>query len=911
MRWFWAVQVPALTLFAAPALAQSSEGEGAVPRGGAGAVVRPAEPAPEGAVKAAEVVMPKLIHFENATYPPEAQAAKLEAKVVLKLSIDREGNVKSAEVTEPAGHGFDEAARDAALKFKFEPALRAGKPIPVIIPYQYNFTLTPVPDATVPPPPPPNTGELAGVLRITGGDPPLAGTVVIITLRYGSERRVVTDDQGRFAIKPAPAGHYRVSVRLEPFIDLNQEEDVTAGEAVDVIYRMTPKPTGLEVIVEGERPQREVTRRTIERREIERIPGTSGDALRSIQSLPGVARPPGLAGLLIIRGSAPEDTNVFIDGTLTPLVYHFGGLSSVVPTELLERIDFYPGNFSAKFGRVQGGIVDVGLRAPDTHCDGPYGARSEKNGCYHGLFQVDLIDARALVQGPIGASKEWSFALGGRRSWIDAWLKPVLKESGASVSTAPVYYDYQAIVERKHKKSRLSIRGFGSDDRLRVLLKDPAAQDPGFGGNLTFGTGFYRLQAVYRDELTRNVNLDAMLSVGKDAVDFSLGNLLFKIDSVPIYGRSELTFQLAQGVKLNAGLDFLTVPYDVTVRAPEPPRPGEPDPGPFVNRPLRETHEKSTIFRPGWYGEMELQPNARLRVIPGARVDYARDNGHADFSPRINARYDLIPSPDPEELASGVTRRRTTLKGGVGLYHQQPQFQETDSVFGTPNLKSNRATHYALGIEQELTKQVDISVEGFYKDLTRQVSRAPAMAGFGYDNAGLGSVIGLETLLKYKPDKRFFGWVAYTLMRSVRRDRPGAEERPFEFDQRHNLIVLGSYRLGRGWEFGARFRLISGPLYTPVVSPPDLTAIYAADAGSYSPLQGKQFSRRLPLFHQLDLRLDKRWQFRDWRFSAYLDVQNVYNNAAVEGVSYNYNFTQQDYQTGIPIIPSLGLRGEF
>jgi hypothetical protein len=233
-------------------------------------------------------------------------------------------------------------------------------------------------------------------------------------------------------------------------------------------------------------------------------------------------------------------------------------------------------------------------------------------------------------------------------------------------------------------------------------------------------------------------------------------------------------------------------------------------------------------------------------------------------------------------------------------------------VFGTPGLSSNRAIHYSLGIERELTRQVEISVEGFYKDLTNQVSRTPNAAGaYTYGNHGLGSVIGLETLLKYKPDKRFFGWIAYTLSRSVRQDDASSPEYLFQYDQTHNLIMLGSYRLGRGWEFGARFRIVSGSLDTPVVSSPALPALYAADAGSYTPLQAKAYSTRLPLFHQLDLRVDKRWQFETWRLSAYLDVQNVYNNAAVEGLAYNYNYSRQSYQTGIPIIPSLGLRGEF
>jgi hypothetical protein len=77
------------------------------------------------------------------------------------------------------------------------------------------------------------------------------------------------------------------------------------------------------------------------------------------------------------------------------------------------------------------------------------------------------------------------------------------------------------------------------------------------------------------------------------------------------------------------------------------------------------------------------------------------------------------------------------------------------------------------------------------------------------------------------------------------------------------------------------------------------------------PRQGEPFSERLPMFHQLDVRIEKNWQFRDWRLMTYLDVWNAYNNAAVEGIQYNYDFTQQAPQTGLPIVPSLGLRGEF
>jgi TonB family protein len=876
--------------------------DGAVPKGNTGAIVTEEEPAE--APKKPVIKEPELIEFVNATYPPDALKQGIEANVALVLTIDKEGRVTKAESPEPVGNGFDEAAIVAAQQFRFKPATKDDQPIATRIRYLYKFTLTTV---QAPPPPLPTTGNLVGRLRLADTDAAMAGAELVIVGPDGKDRRLTTGPDGRFSATDLPPGKYRVRIALPGFDPVDSTEEVVAGDETDVTFRVAPESEGIEVVVRGERPPREVTRRTVERREIERIPGTSGDALRSLQSLPGVARPPGLAGLLIVRGSAPEDTQQFVDGASVPIIYHFGGLSSVIPTELLERIDFYPGNFSARYGRAGGGIVDVALRSPDTRCLTPDGKPDKKrNGCFHGLAQVDLIDGRVLVQGPLPL-KGWSFAAGFRRSWLDVWLKPVLEEAGAGVTTAPRYYDYQLIAEHKGDGSRASVRFYGSDDRIAILINDPAAQDPAFGGSLRFGTAFYRGQVLYETALTSKFSVSGELAVGKDAANFSLGTFFFKFRAIPITTRYELTYRPIKGAKINVGLDFEMADFDVHVRFPQPPRPGEPDPGPYATRPPIEVNNKGFGFRPGWYGEVELEPIDRLRIVPGARVDYARDSGHGDFSPRITARADLIKGRTPEN----PDRRRTTLKGGAGLFHQPPQFQETDEVFGTPNLYSNRFTHYTIGAEQELTRQIDLSVEGFYTDLDRMVSRAPAGSGYAYENEGTGFAYGAETLLKYRPDDYFFGWLAYTLSRSERRDAPGQKKHLFQFDQTHNLTVLGSYRLGRGWEFGARFRLVSGNLETPVVRPPSLPALYAADAGAYAPLQGEPFSERLPLFHQLDIRIDKRWQLKGLRLSTYLDVQNVYNNAAKEASAYNFDFSKKTYQTGVPIIPSLGVRLEL
>ena len=851
---------------------------------------------------------PQLVTFVEATYPAEAQALGLTADVLLRLRVEADGRVSEATVMQPAGHGFDEAAVDAALRFVFTPAQVNGKPAAVRIPFKYSFTLGE--QGVERELPAPTVGELSGKIQVAGAETPLAGASVSVRDAAGREHTAVTGADGSWRVSELAPGKYEIKVDAAGFSGVSLAEDVVAGEVTELVYRLSPQiGDAIEVNVYGARPPREVVRRTISRREMTRVPGTGGDALRSLQNLPGLARPPGLAGLLIVRGSAPEDSAVFIDGDTVPFIYHFGGVSSAVPTELLDRIDFYPGNFSARYGRVMGGIVDVGMREPDTLCRGPYGAPTNTKGCFHGLAQVDLIDGRVLLQGPLPIDG-WTFAIGGRRSWVDTWLKPVLREAGAGVTTAPVYYDYQVIVETKPSPtSRLSLRLLGSDDRLEVLIENPAAQDPGaLGGNLRFGTSFYRIQALFEADLSRSVRLTSLLSYGPDNAAFALGRFRFDARTQNIQTRQELSFRIVPEVTLNAGLDFQIAPFELLARLPEPPRPGEPSPGPFTTRPLLEQEIESTFYRPAWYADAIFR-FGRLSFTPGLRLDYARDTGHADLSPRLTARYDLTTNA---ERADGSRSRRTTIKAAAGVFHQPAQPQETDEVFGTPGLLSNRSVHYALGFERELTDNVQLNVEGFYKDLPRLVSRAATLDGtFEYGTQGSGSVIGAETLLKYEPDSRFFGWVAYTLSRSVRRDAPGEDTHPFQFDQTHILTVLGSYNLGGGWEVGARFRLVSGNLDTPALAPPNLPAVYAADAAAYTPLSAEAFSDRLPTFHQLDVRIERAWQFENYSLTFYMDIWNAYNNPAAEAYSYNFDYSRRSYQQGLPIIPSLGFRGEF
>ena len=822
------------------------------------------------------VSMPVLKKNEGAAYPRQAldDGVRDPVDVPLVLDIDVAGMVTRAVVDKPVGHGFDEAAVAAAQKLEFYPATRAdGTPLAVRIRFAYRFA------------PPP--AVLSGRVVTLAGERPLAGASVTVRDAAGSERAATTDADGAWHVDALPAGTYHVSIRAVGRADREADQTVQPGEEVTAVDRLAPEqpaaPQGpapaeedvQEVEVRGQKPPREVTKRTLEQREISRIPGTNGDALRSLQNLPGVGRPPALAGLLIVRGAAPQDTQYFVDGTPVPIVYHFGGLSSVVPTEMLDRIDFYPGNFSAQFGRAMGGIVDVGLLDP---------AKDR----LHAMAEVDLLDSRVLVQGPV-FDTGWRFAVGARRSYLDLWLGPLLKALDSSVSVSPVYYDYQAVLERDiGKHSSLRFAFFGSDDKLAILNTNTSSSEPELAGSLDTHTGFWRAQATYKNRFSEDTEFRIVGSVGRDTVSFSAGNLYFDLATYPITSRVELSQKLDKRLTMNIGLDLLDAPYSATAHLPPFPKPGQPPAGPFSAQQALTTQVSAAIYQPAIYAEWEATPWRGARVVPGIRLDYTKDTGAWDLDPRIVIRQDVTTAP------------RTTVKGGVGVFSQPPQAQETNAVFGTPGLTDNRAIHYDIGVEREFTRNIDASLEGFYKQLDN-------LATQGLGSVGSGVIYGAETLIRYKPDEHFFGWLAYTLSRSVRRDAPGKPLELSPFDETHILTAVGSYRLGRGWEFGATYRLTSGYMYTP-----NQYGFYDENIGTYLAQQSyPPFGSRLPLFHSLALRADKTWKYRWGSVATYLDVFNVYNSGNVAGVSYNFNFTRKSYVGDLPFLPSLGLRIEM
>ena len=175
-----------------------------------------------------------------------------------------------------------------------------------------------------------------------------------------------------------------------------------------------------------------------------------------------------------------------------------------------------------------------------------------------------------------------------------------------------------------------------------------------------------------------------------------------------------------------------------------------------------------------------------------------------------------------------------------------------------------------------------------------------------YNNDGVGRAYGIELIARHEFSHNFTGWLAYTLSRSDRRDSGDSDYRLFDFDQTHILNVLGTYTLPRNWSVGGRFRFVTGNPTTPVVG-----SVFNSSRDEYDPVYGGVNSARIPAFHQLDLRVDKRWVYQSWMLDFYLDMQNLYNRANPEGQGYNYNFSKTQVQQGLPILPILGVRADF
>ncbi len=867
----------------------------------------PAAPAPAPAPVVTRA--PVLVQAVAPEYPPAALAAGKEATVPVRIAIDADGVVTDVTVITPVGDGFDQAAIAAALQYVFEPAEVDGKPGAITVETTIHFVIDRV--EAPPPPPPPPAGDGTAVDPAAEGPPSHGGDVRLpiaiegVVVERGTRNVLagaivsvadlgldaIADDAGHFAFHGVPAGPHTLLVISDGHDRLERALAVDAGETVEV--RLWVRPTGgnrYETVVEGAREQLEVTRRTLQHAQLTSVPGTFGDPVRVIQTLPGVARAPFGLGFLLIRGSNPDDSAVYIDGHRVPLLFHFLGGPSVLNPELLETIDLYPGGYPARFGRSHGGVVSIDTR----------GAKADG---VHGSADVDLLDAGGYIRAPLG--DHVAVAVAGRRSYLDAFLGLLLPEPapGATRVVVPVYWDGQARVDADlGREGTLSLFAIVSSDRLKVLSTDPDQQT---SLALDSEVNFRRWIARYQRPLGRDWTLTLSPAYGRDSAKFSSGQAdgggaftgATLIEDTFSY-RMRTKGPLARGLLLDAGLDVesritrydLLLPDDTNIATGDN---IDIDP----SRLLRSVEQLGAAV----HADLAWDVTSRLRLLPGLRLDGYVISGQAfaTVDPRLTARYTV----DDTLVA----------KGYAGVFHQPPQPEAVDAKLGNPAVRAERGLHVGLGGEWKPDRQWLVDGEVYYIDRSGLIHFTTASEVEGttvtpdnFLNIGVGHTYGLELLVKREISESVFGWLSYTYSHSVQRRFPGRPWTATAFDQSHNLNAVVSWKPGGGFEFGARYQLATGRPDTPRIG-----ATFDADAGDYSPVSGAIRSVRRGTFQQLDLRAEKTWLFERWSLGLYLDVQNVTNAANVEAVQWDYRFRQSAPITGIPLLPTIGIRGTW
>ena len=818
---------------------------------------------------------PKLLEQIKPILPKDAFYPSELVTVIVDIEVSEIGTVNEVLLKKGAGSPFDEATLEAVRRFRFTPAvLSNGGKTPVTITFQMKFTKPKVEKAPV---------IILGTLLERGTRKPIQKTNIVAKAGEKILGKATSNENGFFKIS-ARDESFTLFALPSGYQQMKAEVIAKSGESREEVFYLEAVSKGFETIIRSDRIKREVTKRIIGKDTIKILAGTSGDTLKVVENLPGVARSGSRSANPILRGASPDDSKVYLEGQVIPLLYHFGSLRSTFSSTFLKSVEFIPGNFSAYYGRATGGVIDVKVR--DLADD-----------MFRGTVDLNMpYDASFSLEGPVTEN----LSIGGafRRSYVDTFLGAVIPEDAPiSFKTAPKFYDYQFLMDYKPVENhKFKLIFFGSLDTIASIQKSPSESNPEIRGGFSLKTMFHNLQLLYESKITNQLRQKSSVLFSYQNLDVKPGtNINFSLQNKVLSFRSDWEYTPFSWLRVQAGLDNNWSFVGLSIKSPLRPLEGQPS-VPLSSGDILTIDSDVVLYSPAFYTVLSFEPIENLIIDPSIRIDWYRQIQQWTFDPRLMIRY-AFPT-------------RTEVKASIGIYQQPPTPDQASDDGGNPDLKAVSSLQTSLGISQEITPTIDIEVTGFYKKLSNVVTSNPEFtfdrSKAPYLNDGTGEIYGLELLLNAVIASRFTGWVSYTFQRSLRKDGENERTRAFDFDQPHILTTLGTYDLGHGWSTGFRFRLVSGNPFTPVDK-----SVFDTVGGTFIPVYGETNSKRSTAFHQLDIRIDKLWTFNRWKMRLYLDVQNVYNQANPEGLTYNYDYSKNQVLSGLPILPILGVTAEW
>ncbi len=735
-------------------------------------------------------------------------------------------------------------------------------------------------------------GVISGKVYSASTKQPIPGVTVRVV---GTKLGAISARDGKFEIKNVPVGMQAVQFTSVAFQKYVKSDLYVSGvkplfievELADKVSRTVKVEVRASYFTK--RIESSTSTQSLNAEDIRRAPGVQEDVVRATALLPGVNVTSAGRNDLIVRGGAPFENLFVVDGIEVQNINHFGsqgstgGPLSIINIDFVDNVDFSSGGFGVKYGDKTASITNISLR----------NGNEEQFG---GKLNLSATGFGLNLEGPI--SDQGSYLFSARRSYLDFIF------DAAGFSFIPQYWDFQGKVNyRLNSKNSISFVAISAlndvklnnedlDDRYdnsRVAVPEQVQIFSGLTWKHLFESGY------------------STVTIGQSYVDF----LTFQNDSnlVEIFRNdsreSELILKADVDLKLNDSYDFafgnqtkygLDQSYDVLI-------PGNirlDDNG--VEKPLDIDSSFSTI-KNATYAYLNSKLGAH-RLSFGLRMDYfnfTKDN--LFVSPRASFTYYL------NESSSFVL--------SAGRYYQSPSYIW---MMGAPNQELNpiRADQMVLAYEHTPMEDVKVQLEFYgklYKNYPARIYRPQSvLAPGGFDDISLDIPFGLEPLSNEGEGRAYgvelfiqkklseipvYGLLSLTLAKSEFKSIEGIY-RPSKYDSRFIANLALGWRINPDWELSGKFRLATG------VPTTNFTSQGKIDYANYN--EGE----RLPVYHSMDVRVDRRWTFAGLALITYIDIQNVYNRKNISGIDWNFRENRQEFnESALGILPSIGINLEF
>lgn len=697
--------------------------------------------------------------------------------------------------------------------------------------------------------------------------------VLVVGLGIGAS----TDANGNFLITQVPPGIYRLQAsflgykteltpeyrvnHVTPYVQIELEEENASLNEVVVAASPFQKV-----------PESPVSLRVIGLQEIEKAPGANRDISKVVQNYPGVAFSPiGYRNDLIVRGGGPSENRFYLDGVEIPNINHFstqgasGGPVGLIDADLIRSVKFYSGAFPADKGNALSSVLDFSLR------DGDMERNSLK--ATLGASEVSLSS-----NGHIG--NKTSYLVSVRQSYLQALFKIL------GLPFLPAYTDASfKIKTRFDSHNELTLLGLGGIDRMKLNLGiegEDAEYMLSYLPEINQET--YTVGGVYRHYSQRHVQ-SIVLSQSylnnrnvkyRDNDESSEENLTLRLGSIEQETKLRMENTSSWSVwKVKAGFDLNYSRYKSNEYRKV-----------FANA-LREYdyHTDLSLWRWGMFASVDYAaPDKSFTASMGVRTD---GNNYSDkikelwrqLSPRLSVSYQLI---------EGLT-----LSGHVGLYYQLPSytalgFKGEEGEYVNRHLDYISVSQESLGLSWTPNENMELSAEGFYKlyghmpfSLSDQIPLYCKGNDYGtIGNEALsfeakGRSYGVELMFKWLLTQKLNLSSSLTIFKSEFKDGEQGSYVPSAWDNRFILNMSGTYNFLKHWSLGAKVSCIGGSPYTPYdVEKSSLVEAWNVQGRAYYDYS-RYNQERLPVFGQLDVRVDKTFYLKKCMLGFYLDIQNI------------------------------------